>query len=196
MSRPMKVEPLRTVEDGALVSADLPPMRMEVDPTLGYLGASELDIKGIAHAERHYFVQARDFRVRRMLVVQFEGFLPTNDETYRYSLPDPVELGGEEWGTWVFCYSLAASTAPETLDTNAILRRSELDLHDELITVRFGRIVGPDARDEVLIFYSEPLRHLGHSLASLAIDDGSLRPQHAAIATDLKARARRAFSIG
>lgn len=187
-------EPLRRIEGDTLVSAETPAMRLRVDESLPYLAATELVIKGIARAERHYFVDAREGGVRRMLVAQFEGFLPDNDERYIYPLPDPVEMGGETWGSWVFCYSLADGSAPETKDTVEVMQRHGLTLDDELVMARYARIVGDDARNEVLLFYTEPLGRLGHSLASVSVD-GELRPEYAALGIDLKARARRAFRV-
>jgi hypothetical protein len=188
-------EPRRRVEGHTLVSTATPPMRVQIDPSLAHLESTELVIRGIARAERHYFVDARETEVRRFLVAQFEGFLPDNDERYRYALPDPVEMGGETWGSWVFCYALSQGGAPETMDTIEVMDRSRLRLDDELVMARYARIVEPEARHEVLLFYTEPLRRLGHSLASASVD-GELRPEHAALGIDLKARARRAFRIG
>ncbi len=60
---------------------------------------------------------------------------------------------------------------------------------------RYARIIGEDARSEALIFYHEPLRALGHSLATASVD-GELRPElTSSLGTDLRARARRAFSV-
>ena len=188
----------REIVDGALVSAADPPMRLAVDPSLRYLGATSLEIKGLALAERHHWVAARDGRVRRMLVAQFEGFLASNDETYRYRLPDPVTLGGETWGSWIFCYSVAQEVAEEpgaeSSDTVRLLEPHGLELEDEQVMVRYARIVGDDARNEVLLFYNEPLQPLGHTLAT-ACEQGGLRPGLESLGTDLRARARRAFNV-
>lgn len=185
---------MATFGEGVLISAD-DGVRIRVDASLSHLGHTELEIAGLAIAERHHFVQAREGLVRRMLVVQLERFLPSNHETYRYVLPDPVEMGGASWGRWVYCYSLARAEAPEDGDTVRLLRRHELALEDEQIMARYARIVGDDARREILIFYHEPLRALGHSLATLAATDGTVRPTFESVARDLQARARRAFEV-
>jgi hypothetical protein len=185
----------RSFVDGTLESPDLPPMRLGVDPALRYLGATMLEIKGLALAERHHWVAARDGVVRRLLVAQFEGFLPSNDETYRYRLPDQVTMGGATWGSWVFCYAVDDDDpAPETVDTVRHLAEHGLELEREQIMARYARIVGDDGRNELLLFYHEPLRSLGHTLAT-ASTDGELRPELAALGTDLQARARRSFEV-
>jgi hypothetical protein len=167
---------------------------MRVDPSLAYVGASSFDIKGVALAERHYFVEADVRRVRRMLVVQFEGFLDSNEEVYRYSLPNPVILGGETFGSWVFGFSVASATAPELDDTLRVMSAHGLELEDEQVFARFARIVGDDARHEVLVFYQENIRDLGHSLDELC-EDGVVRPQFADVARALEQRALASFSI-
>jgi hypothetical protein len=154
--------------------------------------------KGLALAERHYFVDAEHGRVLRMLVVQFEGFLASNEEIYRYRLPDPVVLGGETYGTWVFCYSLgeavAEDPAAESADLLRVLSEHGLTLEDGQIMARFARIVGEDARREVLLFYHENALDLGYSLSELC-ENGVLRPEQAGVAAALKQRALASFAI-
>ena len=190
--------PDRRFEDGALFSDVSPPMRMRIDPSFEYLGASSLELKGLALAERHCLVDAEDGRVRRMLVVQFEGFLASNEEIYRYRLPDPVVLGGETYGTWVFCYSLAEAVAEdpaaESADLLRVLSEHALMLDDEQIIARFARIVGEDARHEVLVFFHENVRDLGYSLPELC-EDGVVRPELAGVADALRQRALASFVI-
>jgi hypothetical protein len=189
---------MREVVGNALISPADPPMRLEVDRTLRYAGATSLVIKGLAQAERHHWIASVRGRVQRMVVAQFEGFLASNDEAYRYRLPDPVTMGGETWGSWIFCYSVAREVADEpgaeSADTVRHLSGVGLELEDEQIMVRYARIVGDDARNEVLIFYNEPLRPLGHTLAT-ACEDGSLRAGLESLGVDLRARARRAFRV-
>ena len=86
---------------------------------------------------------ASDGTVSRMLVVQFESFLPSNDERYQYRLPEPVTMAGETWGSWVFCYAVGGEDpALETLDTFRHLREHGLELEDEQVMARYARIIG------------------------------------------------------
>ena len=185
----------RSWADGVLTSTDAPRIRLVVDPTLTYLGATELEIGGIALAERHHWVDARDGRVRRLLVAQFEHFLPTPHEHYQYRLPDPVTLAGITFGRWTFGYRLADAGAPETADSLAFLATHGLHLEEEQLMARYATILGEAARHELLIFFHEPVRRLGHALRALVGEDGALRAEHAAVGTELHARARRAFRL-
>lgn len=185
----------RTWADGVLTSTDAPAIRMAVDPALTYLGATELEIAGIALAERHHWVDARDGRLRRLLVAQFEHFLPTAHERYQYRLPDPVTLGGLTFGRWTFGYRLPDARAPETADTLAFLATHDLVLEEEQVMARYATILGDESRHELLVFFHEPVRRLGHALDTLVDDEGALRAEHAAVGTELHARARRAFRL-
>ena len=82
---------MRGYADGVFESDDRPPLRMRVVPELRYLGSFLFDLKQVARVERHVFVETENALVRRMLVLQFEGFLPNVDEMYRYALTDPRE---------------------------------------------------------------------------------------------------------
>ena len=95
-------------------------------------------------------------------------------------------------GTWIVCYALSDVTAPESKDTADVMER-HAQLEDELVMARYACIVGSEARHEVLLFYTEPLRRLGHSLASASVNDG-LRPEYWPWASTSRC-ARRAFRM-
>ena len=46
-----------------------------MDPALEYLGSLEFVLYGVADAEQHLFAEIEGDRVRRLLWVQFEGYL-------------------------------------------------------------------------------------------------------------------------
>jgi hypothetical protein len=185
----------RIWSNGELTSTELPALRLRIEPRLRYLGATELEIKGIARADRHHWAGAVDGEVRQLLVVQFEGFLPGNEERYVYRLPDPVELGGRTWGRWTAGYRASLSDAPEVADTATLLAAHGLRIADELLMARYATIVEPEARHEVLLFLHEPAERLGFRLETLVDEEGALRPEHVAVGTELHARARRAVRV-
>ena len=187
----------RSFENDILTSTDLPRLRIRVDRRLSSLGATDLVIKGVARADRHHFVEADGSRVKRLLVVQFERYLPSSDGSYRYELSDPVSFGGETWGSWVYAYDVEREEpepSPETLDTVRFLGEQGLTLSREQVMARYARIVGDEARHEVLVFYHEPLDRLGHTLATVA-EHERLRPAFASLGVELQARARRSFEV-
>ncbi len=150
---------MRGYADGVFESDDYPPLRMRVVPELRYLGCFLFDLRQIARVERHVFVETERALVRRMLVLQFEGFLPNVDDVYRYALTDPRELGGETYGRRASLISVveerAESPDAEMTHTVIFLESKRLVLPDRHAVARFARIVGENRRRELLIFYHE-----------------------------------------
>ncbi|MDQ3855682.1 MAG: hypothetical protein M3281_04720, partial [Chloroflexota bacterium] len=75
----MTMGPSRVVEANRIVSLALPSVRITIDPGFTYVGGPCFLLYGIACAEQHLFVIAdKERTVRRLVWVQFEGFLPDN----------------------------------------------------------------------------------------------------------------------
>ena len=132
---------------------------MRVAPELRYIGCFLFDLKGLARVERHIFLETENTLVRRMLVLQFEGFLPHVTSVYRYALTDPRELGGETYGRQAEPLSLSEELKEfpdaEMAHTVIFLGSKGLTLPERHAVARFARIVGEDRRRELLIFYHE-----------------------------------------
>src|SRR3712207_5888134 len=91
----MTVGPSRLVEASRIVSPELPPVQIAIAPDFAYVGGLRFQLYGIAHAEQHLFVIADERRtIRRLVWVQFEGFLPDNQRAYRYPATQTVYLDG------------------------------------------------------------------------------------------------------
>jgi hypothetical protein len=181
------------------VSDALPALRLTPGPGLQYLGAHPFRIDAIAEGERHVFVEAPGNRVRRMLVLQFEGILPTSTEEYRYAITNPVTLGGIPYRHSVHFYrvsdSLRESPEGELALTVKFLKEKGFTLPDEQAMSRYARVVGADKKHELLIFYHESLADWGKgSVPDLATEDGP-RPEAAPLARGLAERARASFAI-
>jgi hypothetical protein len=142
-------------EGGTLVADSL---RLRPAPSFEYVGAFELPIAGIALATRHHFAETADGVVGRLLIVQLEH-LTADTGTYRYELPDPVELGGEIYGRWQFEMSVEAerreNPGRETDHTADFLAAAGLVVPDRQVVARYARIAGPDGTREVLVFLHE-----------------------------------------
>ena len=95
------------------------------------------------------------------LVVDRDG------SNYRFT-PEPVQLGEHRYvhNTWAFDQRVSAHENPGH-ESDRLLRYLEgrgLDFDDAWIMSRFVRAVGPDSRDEVILFYLVPLSERGHTL--------------------------------
>jgi hypothetical protein len=191
-------EPERRFADGALTSTALPAFTFRADTAFRYAGRFPIRIDDIAGGERHAFVDTAGGRVRRMILIQFEGFLPGVEDFYKYPMRNPVTLGGQTYthSAFVFSQAEAVRQGPgrEVDSTLAFLARAGLEAPDEQLVARFARILGDDGRNEVIIFYQEAAEPQGLSMAKIATDDG-FRPEYAWLRDSLLARARRAFTI-
>ena len=184
----------RSFTDGVLVSNCRPALRLRPAAGFRYLGAHPFRIGDVAGGERHVFADTDGSRVRRLLLLQFEGFLDGVDETYNYRITTPVTLGGETYNQNIYFFSSRRDLAPEGVATKAFLERHGLAWPDEQMMSRFVRVVDAARRHELIIFYDESVADAGHTLAEIA-DDGGVRPAFAAVAESLTARSLRAFTI-
>lgn len=181
------------------MSDALPALRLTPGRGLQYLGAHPFRIDAIAEGERHVFVEVAGNRVRRMLVLQFEGILPSSTEEYRYAITNPVELGGVPYRHSIHFYrvsdSLRESPQGELALTVKFLKQKGLALPDEQAMSRYARVVGADKKHELLIFYHESLANWGKgSVADLATEDGP-RPEAAPLAREFAERALASFTV-
>jgi hypothetical protein len=143
------------IEDGALVSDDLPSLRLRPARGFEHRGSCELDIAGVALAARHHFL---DERSSRLLVVQLEHFT-VPDRTYSFELRDPVELGGDLYTGLAFelrvSQEIAENPGREVETTVAHLEQQGVRLPDRHAVARFARICGPEQRHEIIVFVHE-----------------------------------------
>jgi hypothetical protein len=68
--------PIRQLSEGILISSADPALRFRADTGFTYLGKVPIRIDDIAAGERHVFVDAEGQHVRRLLILQFEGYGP------------------------------------------------------------------------------------------------------------------------
>lgn len=192
--RPLGSPSPRSFRDGVLVSTCRPVLRVRPGAGFRYLGSHPFRIRDVAGGERHVFADIDGSRVRRLLLLQFEGFLDGVDDTYNYRITNPVVLGGETYNQNVYLFSSRGDLAPEGVATKAFLERHGLVWPDEQMMSRFVRVVDAARRHELIIFYDENVADAGHTLAEIA-DDGGIRPAFAPIAESLTARSLRAFTV-
>lgn len=170
----------RGMRAGVFVSDTLPPLRLRPDSALSYLGAHPFTIGDIAAGERHVFVEAGEGGVvRRMLVLQFEGMLPTTSRTYRYPMTNPVVLGGRTFASNAIMYRVADALRQrpdgELAATVAFLEARGLALPDTQTMARYATVLDRERRHELLIFYHEsgaPVDSIGsRALRSFTVQD-------------------------
>ena len=154
-------QPQREVNGNILVSSDLPALRMEVSPEFDYVGSFDFTLKGIAYGTRYIFVEAdSDRQVKRLVIAQFEGFLPNNDHTYGYNLSSAEPMAGYPFRGNPYAYSnqAAEKNAPdaEAAKTVRFLRKKGYRFADIWRMYRWLTVPDKAKRHELILFYVEP----------------------------------------
>src|SRR5438445_3511051 len=88
----------RHVKGQVLTSTSLPPIRIKFDKAFKYVGSQSFILYDRSQVEQHFFVDAdKQQRIKRMYMMQFEGYLPNIKATYDYSVTETVNLGGQTY---------------------------------------------------------------------------------------------------
>jgi hypothetical protein len=163
--------PARGVENNVLISVADPPLRLTVAKALPYIGRVPFQLGHVAAGERHVFAEiGTEKRITRMLVIQFEGFLPGVDDWYKFGLGRmPLRLGRHDYKHSVWAWNNAENIKQQPNNEAAAMQRfleqKGLKLDDQLVMSRFARPVGEDKRHEIIIFYIEPLAPYGYNVS-------------------------------
>ena len=156
----MTMSSSRLVVANRIVSPALPPVHISIDPSFTYVGGPRFQLYAIAHAEQHLFVRADEQQTMRRLVwVQFAGFLPDNQRTYRYPVTQTVTLAGAQFIYDTSTVELEAALA-ERPDSDLAAARNYLQAHgyrmpEKVRAQRFVYLIEPDKRNELMIIYGE-----------------------------------------
>jgi hypothetical protein len=186
----------RSVAGNRLVSTELPAATLEVDEKLRYAGTQTFDLYGVATAEQHFFVELDGNRIKRLLWVQYEGYLPSNANTYNYR-DSTVVHSGHSWHRRIAASRLPDSEARPDSDggrARAFLRAKGWTVGPELLTERLVWIQDDPARHELMLIYLEDLGDQHLTAAELG-PSGPARAQWARVADGFHARALAAFKV-
>ncbi|MFL5611404.1 MAG: hypothetical protein ACJ78G_11885 [Gemmatimonadaceae bacterium] len=151
----------REVRGNTIVSNALPAADITIADEFRYVGSQAVNIYGSADAEQHLFVAGPPGRVERLYWVQFEHYLPTNNDTYDYRPDRTTEIGGLQ-----FIYDVATISdyagAPRDPRSDgaaviALLAKQNLALPTKAARVRMIHLPSADRRSELMIIYGEAL---------------------------------------
>jgi hypothetical protein len=165
--------PLRKVKGHVLKSPDTPAVEIEISKDFKYVGGQRFILYTVANAEQHFFVDAdKEGRIKRMYWIQFEGFLPTNTNSYTYKGTKTVTIGGLDFIADAYARNIKLN--PGRPDSDGALGRAFLAskgyrlASDETLSLRFLHFIGEKKRDELMIIYLEDMSGLGLSSADVA----------------------------
>lgn len=172
----------RYVSDSIFVSESTPPIRIRVKEDFKYLGNSSFILKDIANVDRHHWVLADDAEIEAMVIFQFEGLRDGVDGRYQFGIPEGADIAGSNFryspkrlylgndsyvhNTWAYDNGESVKNSPgaESSFTARLLEEHGYTMQDHLIMSRFVREVGPKQRDELIVFYIEPLSNYHKTL--------------------------------
>jgi hypothetical protein len=164
------------VRRNRIVSYAKPAAVIEIAPTFRYVGRFPFVIGDIAAGERIVFAVTEQKRVKRLFVAQFEEFLPSSSEIYRYSFDNAREIGGLRFRHNTGGYNVTRlGPGSEATAMHAFLKRKGYAVDDELLMSRFVTLGATDRRSELILFYLEPARD--HGLTVDVLDEGNAKWQ-------------------
>lgn len=189
----------RTVKGQELVSAETPKVRLKFDKAFKYIGSQDFILYEVARAEQHFFVDAdSQGRIKRMYWVQFEGYLPSNNQAYRYKINKTINLGGFEFIADAYARNVKAN--PGRPDSDGSRARAFLEskgyrmASDEVLSQRLVHLVDEAKRNELMIIYLEDLAGTGLTASELA-SGGRAEAQWDSISKALLERAAKGMDV-
>ncbi|HEV2707831.1 MAG TPA: hypothetical protein VGV59_18065 [Pyrinomonadaceae bacterium] len=191
---------MRSVRGQVLTSPYQPPVRLKFNRAFKYVGRQYFVLYERARAEQFYFVDAdRSGRIRRLYIVQFEGFLSNAEGRYDYSNQKTVELGGETYAANAQIVPSITAVLKQNPDSDAaravaFLRGKGYEAGESVMFQRFVRVLDETRRNEFIIIYVEDLSGTGLRAADFD-EGGKAAAQKDRILEGLSARALKGFVI-
>lgn len=163
----------RTVEGQVLTSTEMPPVRLKFPADFKYIGAQDFILYDNARAEQHFFVVADgQRRITRLYWVQFEGYLPTNTHTYRYTVNKTVNVGGLEFIADARAANVKTNQGRPDSDgarARAFFENKGYRLaSDDVMVQRLVHLVDEAKRNELMIIYMEDMGGTGLTAGDVA----------------------------
>ncbi len=160
----------RSVEGNVVTSEVLPAVRLEMEPAFTYLGGQDFILYGVANAEQHFFAELDGKRVKRLLWIQFEGYLEDNDHTYDYSRYPVIELDGHPFHHNSAFKQISETEARPDSDgarAYAFLAENGYPIGPEVMFQRLVWLLDNPARNELMFIYMEDLADHGLTAGDL-----------------------------
>ena len=187
----------REVEGRTLRSADAPALEMTAGDRFHYEGRVPFRL-ATSEGERYVFVDAEpDKTLKRLLIVQFESFLPSSSEKFRYDLSSGRAMAGLRFVANTFAFpatdKIVASPKDEGESTNNFLLEHGFKMPTVWLAARHVTITdGSRRKSEMIVFYMEARSDL--TMADLYDGENPTSTWHGE-EPFLEERSRRNFTI-
>lgn len=172
------LQPERRVEGRTISSAHDPAVKIEFGEGFRYVGGQRFILYEVADAEQHIFVDAdANGRIRRLYWVQFEAYLPTNTQTYKYNstetttvdaFPFVVDAAPRSYAN----YQPRAGSDGERMAS--LLKAKRYQLPENALWIRLVHLPDASKRRELMIIYLEDLQPAGLAAADLAANGSAV----------------------
>lgn len=189
----------RNVNGQTLSSTATPAIRLKFARDFKYVGSQDFILYDVARAEQYFFVDAdKQGRIKRMYWVQFEGYLSSNTNTYRYKINKTVNIGGFDFIADAYARNVKAN--PGRTDSDGSRARGFLEkqgyrmMSDEVMSQRLVHLVDETKRNELMIIYLEDLSAMRLTAADLA-PGGSAATRWEEVSAGLLERARKGMEV-
>jgi hypothetical protein len=189
----------RCVDDCILVSTGYPEIRFRVDHDFVYLGRFSFQLSQKASGERFVFADTDGRTVQRLVIAQFEGFLPGVAETYNYDFTRAIQLGSHRFRSNSFAFSNAEGRATDPQAEGALtadfLTANGYAFADEWLASRFVTVPGAERKHDLILFYIEAAPLNGVTLKEIYDAAGEPTARWKKLGQELRARALRSFEV-
>jgi hypothetical protein len=189
---------LREATGRTLKSKQMPAVDLTFGRDFKYVGGHRFVLYDVANAEQHFYVDAdKEGRIRRMYWVQFEGYLPSNTHTYKYTPTKIVNIGGLDFVADAWARNIKLN--PGRPDGDGAKARAFLETKgyklasDEVLSQRLVHLIGEPKRDELMIIYLE-VSPVGMTAADV-MQGGKDAAKWSEISVGLLARAQKDLKI-
>jgi len=157
----------RRVKGQILTSASLPPIRIRFGKAFKYVGLQQFILYDRAQVEQHFFVDAdKQQRIKRMFMVQFEGYLPNVSGSYNYSVTKTVSFAGQSYIVDAEVIPNVPAAIKQNAQSDVARAASFLEgkgyrIGEGIVFQRFVRLVDEAKRSEFILLYVEDLSGAG-----------------------------------
>jgi hypothetical protein len=153
----------RRVKGQVLTSIYLPSIRVRFDKRFKYVGSQRFILYDRAQVEQAFFVDAdNQQRIKRMYMVQFEGYLPNISARYDYPVTKTISLGEQAYivdAESIPNVSAALKQDPQSDVAHAasFLTSKGYRVSESIMFQRFVRLVDEVKRNEFILLYVEDI---------------------------------------
>lgn len=160
------------VSENIVISKSKPAIAIKVTNEIPFLGRHAIRIRNIAAGERLVFADLDGNSVKRMVILQFEGFLPTVSEAaYHYNFKGRPVVAGYPFRSNPYSFDLHVTReenpGSESSDTAAFLESLGIVPPKTWMMWRSLTAELPERRDELIIFYVENGDSMGVAISDI-----------------------------